>query len=167
MVRLGVDLSVVADDMLAVFERVEALVADPARLKPGAVVTRLWARHGRRVPAMCRAVALPHAEVRHLRHRSLLYLRTLQGIAGWPEGLVSDFLVLLAPYPSAPQDQGLLEHLHNGLMFSDLSDRLRAAPDVATVHAVLAAHLSLRDFASAPLTAAVRRRGLGGGWHGV
>lgn len=165
MVRLAVDLSVSAEDMLAVFRRAEALVADPTRLTPGAVADRLWARHARRVPSTGRGVALPHVEVRHLRHRSLLYLRTLHGLAGWPGGLVSDFLVLLAPYPSAPQDQVLLEHLHNGLMFSDFSDRLRAAPDVAAVRAVLAAHLGLRQFACAPLTTTVRRRGLGGGWH--
>ncbi len=163
--RVGVALAVEAGNLDELFEQVQTMVTPTGRFRSGEVARRLQARHSWRPTVVRAGVALPHADVRHLRHRCLLYLRALRGLdAGAPEP-VADFVVLLAPYPSAPQDQQLLEHVHNGLMTNKLTAQLRAAPDSASATGVLHAHLGLLDLPCAPL-AQQRQRHVSSVLHG-
>lgn len=157
VIRLGVALALSASHLDDVFQQAESMVEQTGRFRPGEVVRRLQARHGWRSTAVRDGSALPHADVRHLRHRCLLYLRTLQGVDAGAGEPITDFVVLLAPYPSAPHDHQLLEHMHNGLMTSKLTQKLRAASDATSAGAALESHLALLDLAGAPLSARPRR----------
>ncbi len=157
VIRVGVALALNASQLDDVFQQAESMVEQTGRFRPGEVVRRLQVRHGWRSTAVRDGTALPHADVRHLRHRCLLYLRTLQGVDAGAREPISDFVVLLAPYPSAPHDHQLLEHMHNGLMTSKLTQKLRAARDAASAAAALESHLALLDMAGVPLSFRPRR----------
>ncbi len=158
VIRVGVALALDASDLDDVFRQAEAMVVQAGRFRTGEVARRLHARHGWRPTVVRPGVALPHADVRHLRHCCLLYLRTLRGVDAGAQEPVTDFVVLLAPYPSAPRDHQLLEHMQNGLMTAKLTRMLRDAPDATSAGAALESQLALLDLGSVPLSYRPRRR---------